>query len=88
MTLIGSVARKGQAQFPAYAASKGALHGFARALRSEWSGKVAVQVLHPGPTRTDMHEKAGHDPGRMRSFFFNPDDMADMISTAMAMARW
>jgi len=82
LTFIGSVAHKGQGLFPAYAASKGGLHGFARSLRSEWSGRATVQVLHPGPTRTDMHAKAGHDPGRLRSIFLNPDDVADMICEA------
>lgn len=84
LTLIGSVAHKGQAQFPAYAASKGALNGFARSLGSEWAGNVRVQMLHPGPTRTDMHEKAGFDPGWMRELFLSPEGMAKMIETAVA----
>jgi short-subunit dehydrogenase len=60
------------------------LHGLARALRSEWAGKVGVQVVHPGPTRTPMHEKAGFDPGRLAALFLDPRDVAAMIASAMA----
>ncbi|MCZ4290852.1 SDR family NAD(P)-dependent oxidoreductase [Hoeflea alexandrii] len=87
LTLIGSVAHKGSATIPAYAASKAGLHGFARALRSEWKGQVAVQVLHPGPAKTDIHEKAGYDPGRMRALFLAPDDIAAMMASAIASRR-
>ncbi|MEM0900189.1 MAG: SDR family oxidoreductase [Pseudomonadota bacterium] len=79
LTLIGSVARKGQSMFPTYAASKAGLDGFARALRSEWQGRVAVQVIHPGPTKTAMHSKAGFDPGKAGEFFVPADAAAAMI---------
>lgn len=87
LTIIGSVAHKGQSLFPVYAASKAALHGFGRSLRSEWAGRAAVQVLHLGPTQTNMHEKAGYDPGRMRDFFIRPERMARMIEHAMVFKR-
>lgn len=87
LTLIGSVAHKGSAAVPAYAASKAGLHGFARALRSEWSGRVAVQVLHPGPSKTGMHAKAGYDPGRMQALFLEADDVAAMMASAIAARR-
>ncbi|MCY0093913.1 SDR family NAD(P)-dependent oxidoreductase [Hoeflea ulvae] len=87
LTLIGSVARSGSATIPAYAASKAGLHGLARALRSEWKGEVSVQVLHPGATKTDMHDKAGYDPGRMRSLFLEPDDVVAMMASAIAGRR-
>jgi len=87
LSIIGSVAHKGQSLFPAYAASKGALNGFARSLRSEWAGKVVVQILHPGPAQTDMHQKAGHDPGWMRELFIRKEPMAKMIEYAMAAKR-
>ncbi|SOE18358.1 short-subunit dehydrogenase [Hoeflea halophila] len=87
LTLIGSVAHKGSAAVPAYAASKAGLHGLARALRSEWKADVSVQVLHPGPAKTDMHEKAGYDPGFMRSLFLAPDDVAAMMASAIAARR-
>ncbi|OCW57190.1 short-chain dehydrogenase [Hoeflea olei] len=87
LTFIGSVAHTGSATFPAYAASKAGLHGLARSLRSEWGGRVSVQVLHPGPTKTDMHAKAGHDPGRMRALFLEPGDVAAMMASAIASRR-
>lgn len=87
LSFIGSVAHRGQGLFPAYAASKAGLHGLARALRAEWAGRVAVQIIHPGPTRTDMHEKAGHDPGRLRAIFLKPETVAAMIASAMATRR-
>jgi 3-oxoacyl-[acyl-carrier protein] reductase len=87
LTLIGSVAHKGSATIPAYAASKAGLHGLARSLRSEWKGNVSVQVLHPGPSKTDIHDKAGYDPGRMRALFLAPDDVAAMMASAIAARR-
>lgn len=87
LTFVGSVAYKGQGLFPAYAASKAGLHGLARALRAEWAGRVAVQAVHPGPTRTEMHAKAGHDPGRLRTIFVPADRMAAMLEGAIAARR-
>lgn len=87
LTLVGSVAHKGQAMFPVYAASKAGLHGFARALRSEWAGRVDVQIIHPGPTQTAMHQKAGFDPGKMGAYFLKPDAVATMMEHAMAAKR-
>lgn len=87
LTLVGSVAHKGSATIPAYAASKAGLHGLARALRSEWGAQVTVQIVHPGPTKTDMHDKAGYDPGRMRALFLSVDDVAKMMASAIAGRR-
>jgi len=87
LTLVGSVAHKGSATIPAYAASKAGLHGLARALRSEWKNEVAVQILHPGASKTGMHDKAGYDPGLMRSLFLEPDDVAAMMAVAIAGRR-
>ena len=87
LTLVGSVAHKGAATIPAYAASKAGLQGLARALRSEWKNEVAVQILHPGPSKTEMHDKAGYDPGLMRSLFLEPDDVAAMMAVAIAGRR-
>ena len=87
LTLIGSVAHKGQKRFPSYAASKGALNGLARSLRSEWAGKVVVQVLHPGPVQTGMHEKAGLNLGWISDFFIGTAPMAKMIEYAMSSKR-
>ena len=87
LTFVGSVARRGAPGFAAYAASKAALHGLARSLRSEWQDEIAVQVIHPGPTRTEMHAKAGHDPGRAGAFFLGANEMAAMMEHAIASRR-
>lgn len=81
--LIGSVARKGAAGMPVYAASKGALDGFGRALAEEWRGAVRVRVLHPGPTATGMSERAGRVPDRMDRLFLSSDAMARSILAAL-----
>lgn len=87
LTFIGSVAHKGQGLFPAYAASKAGLHGLARALRAEWHERVTVQIIHPGPTQTDMHRKAGHDPGAIGSLFVPADKAAALIEHNMALGK-
>ncbi|MEM1376145.1 MAG: SDR family NAD(P)-dependent oxidoreductase [Pseudomonadota bacterium] len=87
LTLVGSVAHSGQGMFPTYAASKAGLHGLARALRNEWRGQVTVQAVHPGPTKTDMHAKAGYDPGKAGAIFIGADQMAAMLESAMANGR-
>jgi NAD(P)-dependent dehydrogenase (short-subunit alcohol dehydrogenase family) len=79
LVLIGSVAHRGSANMPAYAASKAGLAGLARSLGSEWQGRIAVQIIHPGPTATGMHQKAGYDPGRLSRLFFSSEDMAAEI---------
>lgn len=84
---VGSAAHKGAPGFPVYAATKGALAGFARALRSEWQGRIGVQILHPGPTRTAMHDRAGHDPGKLRALFLSADDAAAAMLRQIAAGR-
>lgn len=87
LTLIGSTARRGAPRFASYAASKAALHGFFRAIGEEWRGRVAVQILHPGPTATAMHRRAGLPDGPMRRFFLPAGEMAAMIEKSMAGRR-
>lgn len=87
LVLIGSIARKGAAGFASYAAAKAGLHGFARALAEEWRGRIAVQVIHPGPTDTGMHARAGHDPGRLVRLFARTATMARLIDAAIARGR-
>lgn len=88
VTFIGSLARKGKANFASYAASKAGLHGLARALRWEWLGQVDVQIMHLGPTKTDMHEKAGLKLGFVRHFFTSPESMAAMIEKSISKRRF
>ncbi len=46
-------------QYAVYSATKAALDGLARNLRIELRDRVAVQLIHPGATRTGMHAKSG-----------------------------
>ncbi len=60
VVLIGSVAAALPVpDYAVYGATKAALEGFARSLRVELRGQVAVQMIHPGATRTGMHAKSG-----------------------------
>ncbi|MEM7032734.1 MAG: SDR family NAD(P)-dependent oxidoreductase [Chloroflexota bacterium] len=45
--------------YAVYGATKAALDGFARNLRLELGNEAQVQVIHPGGTRTGMHQKSG-----------------------------
>ncbi|HSM41890.1 MAG TPA: SDR family NAD(P)-dependent oxidoreductase [Afifellaceae bacterium] len=83
LVLVGSVARKGSRGFPVYAATKAAVNGFARSLRSEWQDRVTVQVFHPGPVATEMHARAGYDAGWLRKLFLKPDDVAEVMIRRM-----
>ena len=85
LALIGSVAHKGAAGMPVYAASKAALDGFGRALAEEWRGRICVRVLHPGPTATGMAERAGRKPDAADKLFLAPRPMAHaVLDTALA----
>src|SRR5689334_6456738 len=57
--MTGSVASvKGYPGFSVYAASKAALHAFARGWLNELKDRnIRVNVLHPGPTATPMQEQ-------------------------------
>ncbi len=79
VALIGSVAHHGSAEMPVYAASKAALHGFARSLASEWDGRISLRIIHPGPTRTAMAERAGFDKPGLARYFLDPRDVAISI---------
>ncbi len=88
VVFIGSVAHRGAANMPSYAASKAGLAGLARSLGSEWEGRIGVQIIHPGPTRTGMHEKAGYPTGGKRDrLFFSSEGMADEIIRLMDSGR-
>ncbi|MBT3605110.1 MAG: SDR family NAD(P)-dependent oxidoreductase [Candidatus Latescibacteria bacterium] len=62
LVFIGSIAHALPApDYAVYAASKTAINAFAQNLRIEWQNEIAVQTIHPGPTRTGMHKKIGMD---------------------------
>ncbi len=77
--LVGSVARRGTARMPVYAASKAALHGLARSLSIEWSGIVDVKVLDPGPTATGMSVAAGRPADWLNRLMLSPAAVAHGI---------
>lgn len=84
LALIGSTAvKKGAASFATYSATKAGLDGFARSLRAEWKGRVDVMMIHPGPTRTAMHGKAGLNLGAVRALFMSPKRAAKAIQLAI-----
>ncbi len=87
LILIGSTSRKGNKNLATYAASKAALDGFARALQSEWQGRVRVQVIHPGATATPMHQRAGLEVGKIGALFASPETSAKMIVSAIGSKR-
>ena len=88
VVFVGSVAHRGSANMPSYAASKAGLAGLARSLASEWQGRIKVQIVHPGPTRTAMHERAGYSTGGWQErLFFSADAMADEILRFMRSDR-
>jgi short-subunit dehydrogenase len=60
--------------YAVYGASKAALDGFARSLRVELRPHTAVQVIHPGATRTGMHERSGAKLDRRRWERFPPPE--------------
>ncbi len=66
--------------YAVYAATKAALEGFARSLRQELLGQVAVQIVRPGATRTGMHAKMGLETSVMDWRRFPP---ADKIAPTM-----
>ena len=84
LVFVGSTAiKKGQGAFATYVATKAGLDGFVRSLRSEWQGRADVMIVHPGPTRTQMHKKAGLDTGMVRAFFMSPKRAAKAIEKAI-----
>lgn len=54
--------------YAVYTATKTALEGFVRSWRVELAAEkspIRLQLLRPGATRTNMHEKSGADPGEL-----------------------
>lgn len=86
VVFIGSVAAAlPTPDYAVYGATKAALEGFARSLRVELRGRVGVQVIHPGATRTGMHAKVGAPLERMGwSRFPSPERVARQIVRAIA----
>ncbi|MEP3629627.1 MAG: SDR family NAD(P)-dependent oxidoreductase [Hyphomicrobiales bacterium] len=71
-------------QFASYTASKTAINHFADNLEIEWQGRVKVQVVSPGPTRTAFHKKAGMDEPPMAGLFMKPQEVARGVVRVLA----
>ncbi len=75
-------------EYAVYAASKSALDGFVRSLRSELEGSLKVQVIYPGATRTAFHAKLGIPRGRLDPRgFASPESMAREIHKAVRLGH-
>jgi len=85
LVFIGSIAHALPApDYAVYAASKAALNALGQNLRIEWQGRIAVQVIHPGATKTGMHQKMGIDQTIMDWTKFPPaDQVAKQILRAI-----
>lgn len=64
-----------------YGATKAGLDGLARSLRLELEGRVAVQVVHPGGTRTGIFAKSGDKMQVRRAE--SPEQVAAQIAQAV-----
>ncbi|NOK59068.1 MAG: Short-chain dehydrogenase [Chloroflexi bacterium AL-W] len=74
--------------YAVYTATKAALEGFARSLRIELDGKVHVQVIRPGATRTNMHERSGAPLDKLGwERFPTAEVVAQQIAGAIARGR-
>ncbi|MEO0357174.1 MAG: SDR family NAD(P)-dependent oxidoreductase [Pseudomonadota bacterium] len=84
IVFVGSVAHKGpHPDFAIYAATKAALRGAVRSWQAEASHDAPfVQMIHPGPTESDMHDRAGLPDTPMRRLF----TPAHVVARAMAKA--
>ncbi|MEO1067194.1 MAG: SDR family NAD(P)-dependent oxidoreductase [Pseudomonadota bacterium] len=77
---VGStIANRTTPNFAAYSATKTALSDLAQNLDTEWRGKVRVQEVNPGPTRTNFHAKAGFENPPLASLFMTQEEVADGI---------
>ena len=74
-------------EFASYTASKTAINHFADNLEIEWHGRVKVQVVSPGPTRTAFHEKAGMDEPPMAGLFMKPQEVARGVVKVLASGK-
>ncbi len=77
INVSSSVGRRGKAGWGAYAASKFGLEGLTQVLADELKGKVRINSVNPGGTRTDMRREAypEEDPGTLPT----PDDIAPIF---------
>lgn len=87
LIVVGSSLHRGAAVAPTYAATKGALHGFVRALAEEWRGRAHAAILHPGATDTGMLARAGLKRPPPAWMLSDPARVARGIEDAVARRR-
>ncbi len=88
IVFIGSIAAFTPApSYAVYAATKAAVDGFARSFAHEMGGRVAVQVIHPGPIRTAFHARAGA-AGIDARRFPSPERVALRVLRASGRRAW
>ncbi|MFM9888910.1 MAG: SDR family NAD(P)-dependent oxidoreductase [Burkholderiales bacterium] len=88
IVFIGSIAAFAPApSYAVYAATKTAVDGFARSFAQEMIGRVAVQVIHPGPIRTALHARAGV-AGIDTRRFPTPERVAVRVLKATGRRAW
>ena len=78
-------------KYAVYTATKAALEGFVRSWQIELAADrspVRAQIIRPGATRTQMHQKSGGNPAQMGwQRFASPTAVADQIIQALATDR-
>ncbi len=89
IVFIGSVAHRGRhPDFAIYAATKAALRGAVRSWQAESDGTGPfVQMIHPGPSQTEMHDRAGLPKTAMQKIFTPAPVVARSIAKAMQTNR-
>lgn len=90
VVLIGSViAALPCPDYAVYGATKAAVDGLGRSLKHELAPDVRVQVVHPGATRTGLHEKIGVDRSRVDwTRFPDAEGVADAIAKEIEKRGW
>lgn len=75
-------------EYAVYGATKAAVDGLARSLRYELAPEVAVQVIHPGATRTGLHAKIGVDRTKVDwERFPSADSVAERVVSRIEAGR-
>ncbi len=72
--------RRAQPKFPVYTATKAAIDGLARNLKTEMRGRLTVATHHPGPLRTGFHRSAGMKQNPLWHLFTPPEREARLLA--------
>lgn len=85
IVFIGSTAyRSANPDFAIYGSTKAALRGAVQSWQVERAGALPlVQMIHPGPTQTDMHDRAGLGDIPIRRLFTPAHIVAGSIANVI-----